>query len=172
MQKQKQIEMLEKENKELIGEVQEKTIENTYLREEIKIINTRNSRQRIELKNLLKTNEEHRKLNGELRQDNYKLDKENQMLFEENLELKKLCDKYEEEHKTTFEEWQNGISKYKTLKELQDRIDKAIEYIKNNSLFKEKYDYDNEENIYLSGIDDEQARIDLLRMLGEIDVED
>ena len=36
--------------------------------------------------------------------------------------LKELCDKYEEEHKTTFKEWQDTIK----------RIDKAKKYIENN----------------------------------------
>lgn len=49
--------------------------------------------------------------------------------------------------------------------ELQDRIDKAIEYINNNSLYEEEYDYDYEENIYLSGINDTQVRNDLLNIL-------
>lgn len=44
--------------------------------------------------------------------------------------LKNLCDKYEEEHKTTFNQWKSDISKCQTLKNLQQRIDKAIEYIK------------------------------------------
>lgn len=45
-------------------------------------------------------------------------------------ELKNLCDKYEEEHKTTFNQWESDINKYQTLKNLQQRIDKAIEYYK------------------------------------------
>ncbi len=40
-------------------------------------------------------------------------------LQEENIKLKELCDKYEEEHKTTFEEWKKDIKANK----------KAIEYI-------------------------------------------
>lgn len=31
-------------------------------------------------------------------------------LQEENKKLKELCDKYEEEHKTTFEEWKKDIN--------------------------------------------------------------
>ena len=37
--------------------------------------------------------------------------------------LKELCDKYEDEHRTTFEIWKNDIQ----------RINKAIEYIKEHS---------------------------------------
>ena len=40
-------------------------------------------------------------------------------LQEKNTKLKDLCDKYEEEHKTTFEEWKKDIKANK----------KAIEYI-------------------------------------------
>ena len=50
-------------------------------------------------------------------------------------------------------------------KQLKDKIDKAIEYIENNSLYEEEYDYDYEENSYLSGIDDETAKKDLLKIL-------
>ena len=32
-------------------------------------------------------------------------------LYEENEMLKELCEKYEEEHKTTFEIWKQGIQK-------------------------------------------------------------
>ena len=48
---------------------------------------------------------------------------------------------------------------------LSRAINKAIEYIKNNSLYEEEYDYDYEENSYLSGIDDETAKKDLLKIL-------
>ena len=50
-------------------------------------------------------------------------------LVVENARLKELCDKYEEEHRTTFEIWKNDIQK----------IDKAIEHIK-------KYQYWNGDN--------------------------
>ena len=40
--------------------------------------------------------------------------------------LKDLCNKYEEEHKTTYEIWKKDIYLYNSL---VDRIDKAIEYI-------------------------------------------
>jgi cell shape-determining protein MreC len=82
-------------------------------------------------------------------------------LQEENHRLKELCDKYEEEHITTFNEWKETITdKYQTLKDLQQenerlkkrnkeiydgfiatqeelsdyatRIDKAIRYIHKN----------------------------------------
>ena len=51
------------------------------------------------------------------------------------------------------------------IKKQKEVIDKAIEYIENNSLYEEEYDYDYEENSYLSGIDDETAKKDLLKIL-------
>jgi len=52
-------------------------------------------------------------------------------LQEENKRLKELCDKYEEEHNSTFKMWVRVI---KERDELQDRIDKAINYIKDNGI--------------------------------------
>ena len=49
--------------------------------------------------------------------------------------------------------------------ELSMRINKAIEYINNNSLYEEEYDYDYEENIHLSGTNDTKARNYLLKIL-------
>ena len=57
------------------------------------------------------------------------------------------------------------------INHLQQKIDKAIEYIENHSLYEEEYDYDYEENSYLSGIDDEQAKRDLLEILKGSDKE-
>lgn len=54
---------------------------------------------------------------------------------------------------------------YYYIKDLQQRIDKVIKYIENHSLYEEEYDYDYEENSYLSGIDDEVAKKDLLEIL-------
>ena len=39
-------------------------------------------------------------------------------LKQENEELKELCDKYEEEHNTTFKEWQDIIEEHKIMKQL------------------------------------------------------
>ena len=53
-------------------------------------------------------------------------------LQEEKERLKELCDKYEEEHNTAFKLWtmkMEEIPTYEEKKELQNRIDKAIEYI-------------------------------------------
>ena len=49
---------------------------------------------------------------------------------EEIKRLKELCDKYEEEHKTTFEQWQEDIKRNK----------KAIEYIEEKGRLKYKPD--------------------------------
>ena len=54
---------------------------------------------------------------------------------------------------------------------LQNRIDKAIEYIENNQLYYEDYDYDYEDELYLAGIEDSHAKKDLLEILGG-DVDD
>ena len=51
------------------------------------------------------------------------------------------------------------------LKQKEDIINKAKEYIINNSLYEEEYDYDYEENIYLSGIHDDDVRRILLEIL-------
>ena len=41
--------------------------------------------------------------------------------------LKGLCDKYEEEHKTTFEEWKKTINIIKEVREyIQDRYDGEV----------------------------------------------
>ena len=47
-------------------------------------------------------------------------------------QLENLCNKYEQEHKTTFEIWKKDIKK---LEQLENNRDKAIEYLK------EKADY-------------------------------
>ena len=54
-------------------------------------------------------------------------------------------------------------------KKQKEVLDKIKEYIENNSLYEEEYDYDYEENIYLSGIDDKQAKKDILELLEEIE---
>ena len=51
------------------------------------------------------------------------------------------------------------------LQQKEDIINKAKEYIINNSLYEEEYDYDYEENIYLSGIHDDDVRRILVEIL-------
>ena len=51
------------------------------------------------------------------------------------------------------------------LQQRDEVINKAKEYIINNSLYEEEYDYDYEENIYLSGIHDDDVRRILVEIL-------
>ena len=49
-------------------------------------------------------------------------------------------------------------------------LDKAIEYVENNTLYDEDYDYDIEDNLVWSGANDRKASNDLLNILqGEKD---
>lgn len=64
-----------------------------------------------------------------------KLQKRNKELKQEIERLKELCDKYEEEHKTTFEEWKKTINIIKEVRE----------YIENNT---------EEKKSWLNGIPD------------------
>ena len=59
----------------------------------------------------------------------YKRAEENdiKLLQEENKKLKDLCDKYEEEHNTTFIEWQKDIN---IIDELEKYLKKQMEYYK------------------------------------------
>lgn len=54
---------------------------------------------------------------------------------------------------------------YKDNIELQQRINKAIEYINNNQLFEEEWDYDSDDEPYSWGCNDEIATSDLLSIL-------
>ena len=47
-----------------------------------------------------------------------------------NEQLEKLCNKYEQEHKTTFEIWKRDIKK---LEQLENNRDKAFEYIEKHT---------------------------------------
>lgn len=52
-----------------------------------------------------------------------------------------------------------------TYEELEERINKAIKYIEENSLYEQDYDYDYEENLVEYPPSDEQAKKDLLNIL-------
>ena len=69
----------------------------------------------------------------------------------------------------TFDEMARCFEERKKLADcitnLQERIDKAIEYIENNSLYDEILDYDYEENPYVSYTTDEYAKENLLNIL-------
>ena len=82
-----------------------------------------------EIKEILKANKE---LKNELSnlQDTLK-DREEYITH-----LEELCNKYEEEHSTSFKLWKQEMEKMPTYEEkleLQQRIDKAVEYIKKHS---------------------------------------
>ena len=57
-------------------------------------------------------------------------------------------------------EIRKGVAKVR-----QDKIDKAIEYIENNSLYEQDYDYDYEENLIEYPPNDEKATKELLDIL-------
>lgn len=72
--------------------------------------------------------------------------------------LQELCDKYEEEHNTTFKEWQKDIQANK----------EAIEYI--NNFWKEKSYYESVENCLKFATMNEFEKEDLIDILqGESD---
>ena len=68
-------------------------------------------------------------------------------LEQENQQLKKLCDKYEEEHKKEFNIWLQG---QKVLKDLEEKLNQEIA------------DGRSEENIWLMGVYDYAKEILLL----------
>ena len=82
-----------------------------------------------------------------------------------NQELKMIDDYINELEAYKYNMDRDYLRLEKENQELKEAIDKAIEYIENNSLYEEEYDYDYEENSYLSGIDDETAKKDLLKIL-------
>ena len=93
-----------------------------------------------------------------------------EQLQQENKQLKENYERTYNENRALREK--NYITNTDLIYEnyiLSQAINKAIEYIENHSLYKEEYDYDYEENIYLSGIDDETAKKDLLEILNEVE---
>lgn len=72
-------------------------------------------------------NEELRKKITNLEYKIERLEEENQRLIAKNLELETLCDKYEEEHNTTFEEWKKDIkANKKAIEEINKRSSKEV----------------------------------------------
>lgn len=57
------------------------------------------------------------------------------------------------------------MSVVKKLEKREKQIQDAIDYIENNSLYEQDYDYDYEENLVEYPPSDEQARKDLLKIL-------
>lgn len=106
-----------------------------------------------------------------LKIENYKLKEENQQLkqkYEMQKDSNKLlckaitCDDCD--CKVCEAHIQN--IKYKSV------LDEIREYIEHKSLYEEEYDYDYEENMYLSGISDEKAKEDILQILDKVKVGD
>lgn len=89
--------------------------------------------------------------------------KEAELLLSYIEQLQSLCNKYEQEHKTTFEIWKKDIEK---LKQLENNRDKAIEYIEkailDNRINEVNWDYD---ECYFSDMPAERIKplIDILK---------
>lgn len=95
------------------------------------------------------------------------IDAQNKTINEQALEISQLKEELENDiyrYEDTIS-YQLGFDKGKEY--LQQRIDKAIEYIKNNSLYYENYDYNEEDELELKYVYDDKAREDLLEILGD-----
>ena len=139
------------------------------------------------IKQLQQENQSLKKENKILRENAEHNDKVVDKVNWENLKLKEHIEKYEHYCKTTgieeliknkkykeeneflkseIEEAKRIFQKYlEYIDERDEKINKAIEYIENNPLYEEEYDYDYEENSYLSDVCDEIAKKDLLEIL-------
>ncbi len=62
---------------------------------------------------------------------NYQLEKRVGELLDENERLRDLCEKYEEEHRTTFEEWKKAINIINELEKWLRSEIKRLEDIQN-----------------------------------------
>ena len=80
-------------------------------------------------------------------------------LQEENIKLKELCDKYEEEHKTTFEYWKHLIKE-----DYKARNEKAIEYINKLNNYRFEFTFDNVDRHEIVGCEKNFVK-DLLNIL-------
>ena len=65
-------------------------------------------------------------------------------------------------------DYERNKYEYETIDKYKSVLDEIREYIENNSLYEEEYDYDYEETMYLSGISDEKAKEDLLQILDKV----
>lgn len=94
-------------------------------------------------------------------------------MTKEEIEFKKECDETLQSIYSKINEEEKIFLSYviNQFNNVCERNNKAIEYIENHSLYEEEYDYDYEENSYLSDIDDEQAKRDLLEILKGSDKE-
>ena len=82
-------------------------------------------------------------------------------LFDIKKLSKQLAEKSQQIYNLTIEN-RNLKSK---IDQQEQIIREAREYVENHSLYEEEYDYDFEENIYLSGVNDTTAKKDLLEIL-------
>lgn len=104
-------------------------------------------------------------LNGIKDLENYitNLQKENLALARENEQEKQFI------KDCGFENTQQLALEYIGLREEKEdykqRNEKAVEYIKNNALFTETYDYDDEDNLIWNGATDEKESEELLKIL-------
>ena len=94
------------------------------------------------------------------------LAKENQQLKEELQKADSITQSCifegKEESEINFRKAINLIEQYKSV------LDEIREYIEHKSLYEEEYDYDYEENMYLSGLSDEKAKDDILQILDKV----
>lgn len=86
--------------------------------------------------------------------------------YKELLQIEKYYHKLQKEDSKLIEEYKDKIDKlYDEIGILEERIDNAIEYVNNNSLYEQDYDYDYEENLVEYPPSDELARKHLLEIL-------
>ena len=64
---------------------------------------------------------------------------ENADLQQENKKLKELCDKYEKEHKTTYEIWKKDIYLYNSVVDRNERLNNIINELERYTLSNYKY---------------------------------
>jgi hypothetical protein len=78
--------------------------------------------------------------------------------------LKELCDKYEKEHKTTFETWQKDIKENEHLRTALNSKESIIKEVR--EYIEEKYDYILGDDTFL----DHDERLDRKQMKHIIDI--
>lgn len=101
--------------------------------------NTASKLMNDDIKEIIRKRKQKIELNKSLNVQGY-YDKEDKALLDyitnlqqENERLKELCNKYEEEHSTAFNLWKMKMEEMPTYEEKEDyksRIEKAVEYIK------------------------------------------
>ena len=130
-------------------------------------------------------NEKISKIKLELLKEEFSKQIKDRYILNLSMVLLEEFEKLQQENKQLKENYERTYNENRALREkqyitdtdliyenyiLSRAINKAIEYLENNSLYEEEYDYDYEENSYLSSIDDETAKKDLLEILREEDL--